>query len=860
MINRAYWAIPVLNDSKGNPTNAVFGFVNMLVKIIETHRPDYIGAAFDLHAPTFRHKKFPEYKAGRRPMPDELKVQMPIIKSLLLKMNVKILEKEGYEADDIIGTLSKKERAQTIIFTGDKDALQLVDECTSVHLTKRGITETEIYTPEYLQQVYGFEPSKIVDLKALMGDSSDNIPGVPGVGEKTAIKLLSDYKSLDGVYLNSDSLSGKLGENIRAGRESAYISYDLATICTVVPLEYRAEDLCYSFPFEKSVYDSFSELGFSSLTKKNIFIFKSGAADNNMPAETPAAVKDHAPHTAVVSSYADAPVSEKFILRSRQEFADVKESGSFACLLDNETIQFAFEAEKNYELSLRLSLLEESFDYAGAVAALKKYFENPNINKILFDYKAVKTRLKDYGVEILGKYEDIQLYQYCIDSNAKNGTVEDVLGNFGLSSCVSAPAAAMLFLAEHAGQEIKADKLYNEIEKPLQDVLYKMERYGFKIDTSVMDGLSAEFCKKLDELTKAIYLCAGEVFNINSPKQLGVVLFEKLQLQSKLKTKSKQLSTSNEVLTALEDSHPLIPLILEYRTLSKLNGTYVEGLKKQLTGDNILHTVFKQTVTATGRLSSVEPNLQNIPIRDEFGRRIRKFFVSREGYRLISADYSQIELRLLAHCSGCKALIEGFKNDEDLHTRTASDVFGVPVESVSKDLRRSAKAVNFGIIYGMSDFGLSKELGITTAKAHEYITKYFEAYPEVKAYLDGVKESARSEKLVRTMFGRVRRMPDINNSKFLIRAFNERAAINMPLQGAAADLIKIAMLKLDAKISELKLDAHILCQVHDELILEAAEGQATEAAALLKSVMESAAVLSVPLKVDCVAGDNWFDL
>lgn len=833
LINRAYFAIPMLNARDGSPTNAVYGFVTMLVKLIETERPKYLAVVFDLRAPTFRHLRYDGYKATRKGMPDDLASQLPKLKELLALMNIKTLSVEGYEADDVIGTIAAREHVPTEIITGDKDALQLVGDTTVVHLTKRGITEIEEYDLAHLRAVYGFDPERIVDLKSLMGDHSDNIPGVPGVGEKTAMKLLADYGSLDGVYEHADELKGSLKERMLSNRESAYLSYELATICRTVPVEYTLEELTYDFPFGLEVRNRFEAFSFRVLAAKDIF---GCAAPQEIACE-----------------------AESVPLRA-EALHTLDLSRGYALYDAGDALHLAVDARRDYVLRFGGTLIDPGDSEEDVYAALTG-LSDPAVPKTVFDAKQFRHNLARRGIAYGGTEIDAQLAQYVIDSTAPNDSLGAVLDNYGLSAYSAYPAAALVALAARMRPELENfRKVYYEIELPLSDVLFDMEERGMQIDVDVLHEAGRDLLAESERIAGQIHEMAGHPFNIKSPKQVGEVLFDELGLESGKKTKKKTYSTSIEVLEGLLGEHPIVEAILRYRFLTKLYGTYVEGVERLLDRAGVVHTVFKQNVTTTGRLSSVEPNLQNIPVREEEGRLLRKMFVAREGCVYLSADYSQIELRLLAHFSREPALQAAYREGADVHATTASQIFGVPIGEVTAGQRRDAKAVNFGVIYGISEYGLSKNIGISVAKAKKYIQGYFLRYPFVKAYLDGTVAAAREHRKLETPTGRVRKFNNINSSNYQIRMFNERAAMNMPLQGTAADLVKIAMIRVDRALREDGFESRMVCQVHDELILECPVAETERVAVLVKREMEHAMEFDVPLAVQIATGKTWYDL
>ncbi|MDR3318187.1 MAG: DNA polymerase I [Clostridiales bacterium] len=847
LLNRAYYAIQMpLKSSRGEPTNAVYGFTTMLNKLLETERPAYVAVAFDLPAPTFRHKMYAGYKASRKGMPDELAVQIPILKRLLAAMGIKTFEMTGYEADDIIGTVSVISPAPVAIVTGDRDSLQLISDKTVVYLTKKGLSEIDKVDSARLLELYGLTPPGMIELKSLMGDASDCIPGVPGVGEKTALDLLNNYKTLDGVYENIDKTKGKLRERLEENKELAYLSYKLAVIDTRVPIDFKLEEMRTVYPFPEAALEIFAELNFKSLIKQaNIKNPGAAAEYKTEPVKAPVTKSERLRVVLpeVTTEIHTAPGAVKL---------------GAAAIVFGEDLHFS-DGAREIVCRCRRDLLSEGASYDVWLTALKGYFEDAKIPKILFESKAVRHELARYGIELRGEIFDVQLAQYVIDYALVSATLSETLQKEDMSG--DTPAAALFALSAGLKTALNGyEDLYYNIELPLSDVLFEMERTGFRVDVGVLDELGARYRAELERLTNEIYDLAGVRFNINSPKQIGEVLFDKMGLGHAKKSKSGAYGTGADILEKLAEDNPVAQLILQHRALSKLNGTYVEGLKRLVKADGVMHTEFRQAVTATGRLSSAEPNLQNIPIREEEGREIRRAFIARDGCVLISADYSQIELRLLADFSGEEALIASFCAGEDIHRRTAGEVNGVPIEQVTGQMRREAKAVNFGIIYGISNFGLAQGLGIAPSKAKEIITKYFENYPKVRAYLDGIKSAARRDGYIKTLFGRVRYFPELSSPNFNVRAFGERAAMNMPLQGAAADIMKLAMIKVNDALRESGIKAKLILQVHDELIVEADASCAKEAVALLKAGMEDVVKLKVPLTADISESKSWFGM
>ncbi len=837
LINRAFFALPPLTDDSGNYTHAVYGFTTMLLKAINQYKPKYIAVCFDLAHPTFRHLMYTEYKATRKKMPADLASQVPVLKELLRCMDIKIIEKKGYEADDLIGAISRKCGCECIILTGDRDTLQLINDRTKVYLTKKGISEVIEIDEQELKKMYGLTPKQIIDFKALCGDPSDNIPGVAGIGEKTALRLITDYKSLDGVYQNLDQITGKLREKLELGKQAAYLSYELAKIDDQAPYEFELSDFEYAYPFGECIKEQFEKLKFKSLLKKDIFQTQ---------------VQE-----AILKEIQEQKTIDIVEIKTPNQLRQLNLDNGFSLVWEHD-IHIAVDADCEYKIILADSLLGDGLPFDLAAQWLKPYLENQNIIKTVFDYKNLRHYLDQKGIT-LNRIFDVALACYIAEGGAGVPSLKKLLNNYDCDQ--NAPAASLNLIRQKIQPELKKyEYLYYNIELPLSDVLYDMEKVGFKLDLGVLDELNQKYKAALKELSQKIHELAGEKFNINSPKQLGEILFNKLNLTPIKTTKTKALSTDAESLEKLKGKHPIIDYILQYRAIAKLNSTYVEGLKKMADQDGVVHTEFRQTITSTGRLSSIEPNLQNIPIRDQEGKEIRRAFIARPGYKLVTADFSQIVLRLLAHFSGEQKLIEAYKNDEDIHTRTAAQVFGARPEEVTPNMRRDAKAVNFGIIYGISDFGLAKSLDIPVSVANRYIKKYFETYPRVKEFMQKSVEAAQKSGEVTLASGRVRKIAELNSPNRAVRAFGERAAMNMPLQGTAADLIKIAMINVSQEFKKRNLKSRLILQVHDELIVEAKDEEISQVVEILKSKMENAMKLNVPLKVDIGIGDNWYEI
>ncbi|MBR2967559.1 MAG: DNA polymerase I [Clostridia bacterium] len=825
LINRAFYALPPLSGKDGKPTQAVYGFMTMLIKLMD-YKPDYMAVAFDLKAPTFRHKAYDLYKANRKGMPEDLAVQMPLLKELLRSMGITVVEKEGYEADDIIGTMASRFDGNTYVVTGDRDSFQLITNSVKVLMTKKGITETVEFDRAELMSEYSLTPEGVVVYKALAGDASDNIPGVPGIGAKTATDLVQKYGTLDNIYNNIDNITGKLKEKLITGKESAYISLMLATIDTNVPDIIKARSCKIKFPFDEKVKELFDELNFKSLIRRDELF--EGSSDSKRTFDECKVV-------------------------GLSEFKSVLFSLSSAPFIYDRSGMCTASGDSGYKLMLRETLLDEGVSDEEALAQIKEFLEGERL-KIVFDAKALKKRLAAFGVG-LNNYFDVALCAYVVDLSYPRESIGALGAELGFSGGAPLVLKALCDTLKARLASDGLDELYFKIELPLVDVLFDMERQGFKVDRAMLEELSDEYAKDIDELNSEIIFMAGKKFNVNSPKQLATVLFEDMGIP--YPKKSKSYSTSADILEPLSNDYPIVKKVLEYRFLTKLKSTYLDGLKALLDANGVVHTEFKQMLTTTGRLSSVEPNLQNIPVRTEQGRALRKLFVAKEGNVLISADYSQIELRLMAHLSGDEIMNEAYNRGEDIHSSTAAEVNGVPLSEVTPAMRRDAKIVNFGIIYGMSDFGLAQSLGITPKQAGKYIEKYFSRFVGVKNYLDSAVERAIELGYVQTLYGRRRYIPELKSSNYMQRMFGQRVAMNTPLQGSAADIIKLAMIDVSNKLNGKK--SKLILQIHDELIIDADAREADEVKQILIESMENIANLSVPLKVEVGSGKRWYD-
>lgn len=823
IVHRAYHALPNLMTSKGAHTGAIYGFLTIFLRIVAELSPTHVAAAFDLKAPTFRHRLYAPYKGTRKPMDAELAEQFEPLKELLALMRVPVVSKEGYEADDILGTLSARTDDDTVILTGDRDSFQLVSPTTRIYWTKKGVSDVEVIDLARLA-ADGFTPQSFIDYKALRGDPSDNIPGVPGVGEKTAKLLLEQYKTLDEVLDHASEVKGKLGEMLSASREIAELSRTLATIDKDVPLEIDEEALRFSGVYSEDVRRRLQELELNSLAGRMTFASSDG--------------------TPVARAY------EKTVVRlsSCKEIADAAEGDRFAVVI-GESVSFAFSEDKEYSVECAQDLFAEGPTFDEALDAVKKLAEGRTL--VCYDFKALK---KKYGFAPKDFF-DVMIAAHLTRGSAPIKSVEAVLGAEGMD----VGAAEMLRYARTAGESLAAqglDRLFYEVEQPLALVLAAMEERGICVDEDRLAALKVKYENILSELTDKIYAAAGTTFNIASPKQLGEVLFDKLGLKHGKKTKTGY-SVSEDVLTGLAEAHPVVKYVLEWRHYAKLLGTYVTGMQPLVSRGKI-HTEFNQCVTATGRLSSMNPNLQNIPVRGEEAKDVKSAFVASEGCVLVSADYSQIELRMLAHLSGDEKLIEAYNNSEDIHALTASRILGIPQSEVTPAQRRDAKAVNFGIIYGMSDYGLSENISVPVYKAKEFIEKYFATYPKVREYMDANVAFAREHGYSVTMLGRRRNLKDITSSNYLTRSAAERMAMNTPLQGSAADVVKLAMLAVEKRLASMK--SKMILQIHDELIVDAAEDEADEIVRILKEEMENAVKLRVPLIAEANTAKNWGDL
>lgn len=836
IINRAFYGIRMLNASDGTPTNAVYGFLSTFRRVFDLAQPQAVCVAFDVHAPTFRHEQYALYKAQRKPMPEELAVQMPLLKQTLDYMGVRRLELAGWEADDLLGTVARRCEAAgwtCDVVTGDKDSLQLITDSTHVFnvKTRMGQADTIEYTPERFREEYGFDPIRMIDLKALMGDSSDNIPGVPGIGEKTAKDLLVRFGTVADIYRDLDALDIKPGvrKKLTEGRESAQLSFDLATIRTDAPIDFALESAVWDHDYQPELYDWFRRLNFTSLSEKWGL---QPADDAGVPSSALPAVD----------------VADSAALRALEQAVT---AAPYVAVLAPDGLDTLTLCDGKACYALSWAQLGDDYN-----AFLRLLF-SARVRKAGHNIKDLMRALLDEGLPTDGFVFDTALAAYLLDATA---------GSYDL------PRLAQTYLGEElpdvqsvwALQPVLHEKmdaqamlpLYTDVELPLCPVLARMEQAGFLVDRKALYDFGESLTSSIEQLQQSIWALAGEPFNIQSPKQLGNVLFERLMLPAGKKTKTGW-STNAAVLEKLRGKHPIIEQILDYRTLTKLKSTYADGLLKEISADGRIHTNFQMTVTATGRLSSTEPNLQNIPVRRELGAQIRKMFVASPGRVLVDADYSQIELRLLAHIANDETMIAAFRSGEDIHAVTASQVFGVPLAEVTPLQRSHAKAVNFGIVYGISAFSLAQDIGVFQSEAKAYMDSYFAKYHGVRAYMTRVVEQAKADGYVTTLFGRRRDLPELKSSNFNLRSFGERVALNMPIQGTAADIIKAAMVRVDARMRAEHLQARLLLQVHDELIVECPAEEAETVKAILVDEMEHVVDYCVPLLVDAKIGASW---
>lgn len=864
LLFRAFYAIRELKTKDGIYTNGVYGFLSMYFNALKQYEPDYIMVAFDRKGPTFRTKEYEEYKANRQETPPELVHQFGIVKSILDAMNVKHLDMQDFEADDILGTISKEANARgvdTYLLTGDRDYLQLADDHVSIVYTKRGITETKEYTKESILEEYGVTPKQLIDVKGLMGDKSDNIPGIPGVGEKTALKLVKQFGSVEGVYEHFDEVTGKkLRENLEENEMTAYLSKRLGTIFTEVPMDIGLDDIAVQEPDREALAVQFDRYEFN--TFRDNLNLDSTQEEVEMKADLVSEEE------MVDLLKAHAKTEDPFYFKFFGEESFWHDNPEVLAIVHKQGVKYCFIQDG--------SLYAEIF---------QEIFENEDIQKITHDIKKDFVYLRKLGLDEFRNYLDLMLMDYLMDPSFSSYETSDLadryLDRHAMTEEELLGKGAKKIRYEEAGDELKdflgqnmfamvktrpilkeqleerkMETLYYDIELPLAEVLSDLEFRGMPVDPEMLQKMGKSLDERIEKYQEEIYELAGEEFNVNSPKQLGEILFEKLDLPVIKKTKTGY-STNADVLDKLKSKHPIINLVLAYRSVTKLKSTYIDGLMSEIGEDHRIHSSFNQNVTTTGRISSTRPNLQNIPVRTEEGRLIRRAFIAPEGKKLVDADYSQIELRVLAHLAQDEKMLDAFKHGIDIHAKTASEVFHVPLEEVTPLQRSNAKAVNFGIVYGISDYGLSQDLDIPRKEAKAYIENYLSSYPKIKEYMDSIVEDAKKKGYVETIFHRRRYIPELSSRNYSIRSFGERVALNTPIQGSAADIIKIAMIRVYRALKKENLKSAIILQVHDELILETPDEEVERVKTLLKEEMESAADLSVKLVADMSVGENW---
>lgn len=826
LIFRAFYALPPMYNAEQTPTNAVFGFVKMLLNIITKNSPKYLAVAFDAGKHTFRNDIYPDYKGTRKSMPDELRSQMPIVKDLLKQMNITVIEIPEIEADDIIGSLSKKYDIEKILISGDRDLLQLINPMCRVWLTQKGLSEIVDLDEAGLMEKYGVRPEQVIEMKSIMGDNSDNIPGVKGIGEKTALKLIGQYDNLDNIYQNIDNITGKAKTLLQEQKEMAYISKQLATIKTDYNFDYELGDLKYDFPFDENVKKTLMRLNFKNILEKDEYF----VAQTTKPQEVVFTRQEMSENDEKISILTS-------ILKQKEIGVNV----------DNVGICFAIGTCEYQFLNLDLG-------NSSIYNSIKQIMEDKNIEKVVYGAKNIMHMLDDLNIKLVNFF-DVQIAHYLLNSNDKEVDLLTLATQQGLpNDCLSVCLLKMKDANVSQLSKMNMLDLYYNLELKLVEVLYEMEVCGIKVDEEAIKLLSKKYDEEQKALTTEIYQLAGMEFNIKSPKQIGELLFDKLKLQYKGKK-----GTSIDVLEAIQDQHPVVEKIIRHRKVSKISSTYLDGLLPYIK-DGKLHTTFIQTVASTGRLSSREPNLQNIPVRSDEGKELRRLFTSSfEDGKIVSADYSQIELRLLAHFCQDENLVKSFNEGLDIHTATASRVFGVELDQVTPQMRSMAKSVNFGIIYGISEYGLSRNAHMTTKQAKEFIAKYFELYPAVKQYMKNNVEIAKEKGYATTLLGRVRYVPELNMSNHVLRQFGERVAMNMPLQGTASDIIKMAMINVQNKLKQQNLKSKLILQIHDELIVDACGVEVEKVSKILVEEMENVVKLSVPLTVSVSEGKSWFD-
>ena len=870
IINRAFYALPDMTNSEGLHTNAVYGFTRMLFKIIDDYKPTHISVAFDMKAPTFRHKEFSEYKAGRKKMPNELGQQLQPLKELLDTFNIHRMEMAGFEADDLIGTVAKKaenDDFKVYIVTGDKDAIQLASNKTTTLITKKGVGEVEEYNYDSVVERYEMTPTQFIDLKGLMGDKSDNIPGVPGIGEKTGIKLIKEFSSIENLIENTNQLKGSVKKKIEENKDQAVFSKKLATIITDVPIEISLDELSYGDYDKNAVIEEFKKFGFNTLIKQVLAM--DGGNEESIVEEK---IELNINHLEDISAFKnEIEKTNKLFIKTVSKVGNILEKNLIYVFVSADGKNIYYINDEELEL-------------------IKDIISNEEIKKIGYNLKDDYLALKSYDIQLNNMFFDIAIGEYLIDSKSSTSyecsdiamkyltkkikSKEELLGKGAKAkkfSDLELEELSTYFgeilnivynvypIMEKAFKEIDMEYLFYDVEMPLVEVLGSMEYEGMAVDKNQLENIGNKFKEIISNLEEEIFTMAGEKFNINSPKQLGVILFEKLELPVIKKTKTGY-STNADVLEKLRDKHEIIDKITEYRQIVKLNSTYVEGLSNIINPiSGRIHSSFNQTITTTGRISSTEPNLQNIPVKTEMGREIRKVFIAKDNCKLVDADYSQVELRVLAHMSDDEHMIDAFQHNMDIHSKTASQIFGVDINDVTSLQRSEAKAINFGIVYGKTDFGLAQDLNIPVPKAKAYIENYFANYDKIKVFMDEAIKNATDKGYALTIFNRRRYIPEINSSNFMVRNQGKRFAMNAPIQGSAADIIKIAMVNVFTRLKDENLKSRLILQVHDELIVEALEEEIDKVCSIVKEEMESAVNLQVHLDVDLNVGDSWFE-
>ena len=870
IINRAFYALPDMTNSEGLHTNAVYGFTRMLFKIIDDYKPTHISVAFDMKAPTFRHKEFSEYKAGRKKMPNELGQQLQPLKELLDTFNIHRMEMAGFEADDLIGTVAKKaenDDFKVYIVTGDKDAIQLASNKTTTLITKKGVGEVEEYNYDSVVERYEMTPTQFIDLKGLMGDKSDNIPGVPGIGEKTGIKLIKEFSSIENLIENTNQLKGSVKKKIEENKDQAVFSKKLATIITDVPIEISLDELSYGDYDKNAVIEEFKKFGFNTLIKQVLAM--DGGNEESIVEEK---IELNINHLEDISAFKnEIEKTNKLFIKTVSKVGNILEKNLIYVFVSADGKNIYYINDEELEL-------------------IKDIISNEEIKKIGYNLKDDYLALKPYDIQLNNMFFDIAIGEYLIDSKSSTSyecsdiamkyltkkikSKEELLGKGAKAkkfSDLELEELSIYFgeilnivynvypIMEKAFKEMDMEYLFYDVEMPLVEVLGSMEYEGMAVDKNQLEEIGNKFKEIISNLEEEIFTMAGEKFNINSPKQLGVILFEKLELPVIKKTKTGY-STNADVLEKLRDKHEIIDKITEYRQIVKLNSTYVEGLSNIINPiSGRIHSSFNQTITTKGRISSTEPNLQNIPVKTEMGREIRKVFIAKDNCKLVDADYSQVELRVLAHMSDDEHMIDAFQHNMDIHSKTASQIFGVDINDVTSLQRSEAKAINFGIVYGKTDFGLAQDLNIPVPKAKAYIENYFANYDKIKVFMDEAIKNATDKGYALTIFNRRRYIPEINSSNFMVRNQGKRFAMNAPIQGSAADIIKIAMVNVFTRLKDENLKSRLILQVHDELIVEALEEEIDKVCSIVKEEMESAVNLQVHLDVDLNVGDSWFE-